>query len=98
MSREQVRGEKLDFRSDVYALGIVVFELFTGQLPFKGDTAIATIMQQLQDPPPPASGPAAATAVPAAVPVPSASPAAPATVVPLESLTPMPAGTVRLAA
>jgi serine/threonine-protein kinase len=52
MSPEQVRGEKLDFRSDVYALGIVVFELFTGQVPFKGDTTIATIMMQLEAPPP----------------------------------------------
>jgi len=52
MSPEQVRGEKLDFRSDVYALGIVVFELFTGAVPFKAETPFATIMMQLEAAPP----------------------------------------------
>ncbi len=52
MSPEQVRGEKLDFRSDVYALGIVVFELFTGKVPFKAETPFATIMMQLEAAPP----------------------------------------------
>ena len=35
MSPEQVRGEKIDARSDIFALGVVAFELFTGQLPVR---------------------------------------------------------------
>jgi TonB family protein len=49
MSPEQVRGRKIGFRSDVYALGVVVFELFTGDVPFRGDTPIATLLLHLQE-------------------------------------------------
>jgi predicted Ser/Thr protein kinase len=52
MSPEQGRGEKIDFRTDVYSLGIMVYEIFTGHLPFKGDTPIATIFKHIQEPPP----------------------------------------------
>ena len=52
MSPEQARGEKVDFRSDVYALGVVIFEIFTGQVPFRAETPIATIFKHLQDAPP----------------------------------------------
>ncbi len=52
MSPEQARGDKVDFRSDIYALGIVVYEIFTGTVPFRGETPIATIFKQLQEPPP----------------------------------------------
>jgi len=51
MSPEQLRGEEVDFRSDLYSLGVVVYELFTGALPFRGDTPVATIVKQLQDAP-----------------------------------------------
>ena len=51
MSPEQLRGEEVDFRSDLYSLAIVVYELFTGALPFRGDTPVATIVRQLQEPP-----------------------------------------------
>jgi eukaryotic-like serine/threonine-protein kinase len=52
MSPEQARGEKIDFRSDIYALGVVIFEIFTGQVPFRAETPIATIFKHLQEPPP----------------------------------------------
>jgi serine/threonine-protein kinase len=52
MSPEQARGDKIDHRSDVYALGIVAFEVFTGRVPFRGDSPIATIFQHLQNEPP----------------------------------------------
>jgi hypothetical protein len=52
MSPEQCRGEGLDARSDVYSLGVVVFELFTGQVPFRGDSLMATLFKHIQEPPP----------------------------------------------
>jgi hypothetical protein len=51
MSPEQLRGEVVDFRGDLYSLGVVIFELFTGTLPFRGDTPVATIVRQLHDAP-----------------------------------------------
>jgi len=51
MSPEQCRGEALDFRSDVYALGILAFELFTGDVPIKGATPMATLFKQIQETP-----------------------------------------------
>jgi serine/threonine protein kinase len=51
MSPEQCRGETLDFRSDVYALGVLAFELFTGELPIKGTTPMATLFKQIQESP-----------------------------------------------
>jgi hypothetical protein len=52
MSPEQAQGQAIDFRSDIYSLGIVVFELFTGRVPFSGNTPVATILKQIQEPPP----------------------------------------------
>jgi hypothetical protein len=68
MSPEQCRGDQLDFRSDLYSLGIVVYEIFTGRVPFHGETVMSTLLKQLQDPPP-LEGPAAARIPPAVVPV-----------------------------
>jgi hypothetical protein len=52
MSPEQAQGHRVDFRSDVYALGIVIYEIFTGRVPFRGETPISTILKHLHDPPP----------------------------------------------
>jgi serine/threonine protein kinase len=51
MSPEQIRGKPLDGRSDVYALAIVAFELFTGQLPFTGKSAQETMIARLRGAP-----------------------------------------------
>ena len=51
MSPEQIRGKPLDGRSDVYALGILAFELFTGQLPFTGKSAQDTMIARLKGSP-----------------------------------------------
>lgn len=48
MSPEQIRGRPLDGRSDIYAVGVLAFELFTGQLPFVGKDAQETMMARLR--------------------------------------------------
>ena len=54
MAPEQVRGEDVDGRTDLYAVGVVFYRLLTGKLPFKADTAVAMIQSQLNDQPTPA--------------------------------------------
>lgn len=51
MSPEQAEGKPVDARSDVFSFGIVMYEMATGQQPFKGDTAISTITSILRDNP-----------------------------------------------
>lgn len=48
-SPEQSRGGYLDAKSDIYSLGIVMFEMVTGRVPFDGDTTVAVAIQHLQD-------------------------------------------------
>nr|WP_257463304.1 serine/threonine-protein kinase [Archangium lipolyticum] len=52
ISPEAAAGRPLDARNDVFALGVVLFELLTGQLPFKRDHDAATLSAMLSEPPP----------------------------------------------
>lgn len=53
ISPEQGRGEQADDRSDIYSLGVVVYEMFTGRVPFAGDTPYTMILGHINDPLPP---------------------------------------------
>jgi eukaryotic-like serine/threonine-protein kinase len=53
MSPEQIRGKTLDGRSDIYALGLVAYEMFTGRLPFEGKTAQDMMIARLRGQPMP---------------------------------------------
>ncbi|MFZ9857445.1 MAG: Stk1 family PASTA domain-containing Ser/Thr kinase [Roseiflexaceae bacterium] len=53
ISPEQARGQPATAQSDIYALGVTVYEALTGQLPFTGDTAVAVALQHVGSKPPP---------------------------------------------
>ncbi len=53
MSPEQATGEKLDWRSDQYSLGCILYEMLTGELPFAGKTAFEVMNKHLSSPPVP---------------------------------------------
>ena len=52
MSPEQARGERADIRTDIYAFGVVLYQMFTGELPFSADTPLAVLRQHIEVTPP----------------------------------------------
>ncbi len=62
LSPEQAQGQPVSETSDVYAVGIVLYELLTGTVPFDGETAVSIALQQVSaEPPPPSARNAAVT-------------------------------------
>ena len=53
MSPEQVKGLELDGRSDLYSVGVVFYEILTGSVPFKSDSALSVALKQVGEPLPP---------------------------------------------
>jgi tetratricopeptide (TPR) repeat protein len=55
LSPEQARGGDIDARSDLYTVGLILYEMLTGQLPFAGGTPAETVIRRVLRPPPPLS-------------------------------------------
>lgn len=56
MAPEQVTAQEIDFRADVYSVGILAYRLFTGRYPFVGGSPSEVMLKHLREPPPPPEG------------------------------------------
>ena len=53
LSPEQAQGQPVDAASDIYSIGIMIYEMLTGYVPFSGDSAVAIALRHVSDPPTP---------------------------------------------
>ncbi|MEK6751962.1 MAG: protein kinase [Chloroflexota bacterium] len=56
MSPEQARGDRVDRKTDIYSLGVVLYEMLAGVVPFDAESSFGILMKHLNEPPPPIQG------------------------------------------